>query len=148
MNSVFANQRQRFYLVTHIALVVLALVIERVAGLPIIFLGMTIQSVELTDRRTRRLVLVAASLVLAIFYQVSFLATFLLVGVGELIWLGLSTVSSSKTARVLTSVVCMLVVFVMLQQLVVTTKMMVYSVLSFVILTASIRTNQQFTMRI
>lgn len=131
-----------------LAVVVVALMIERVVGLPIIFLGMTIQSVELTDRKTRRLVLVAASIILALFYQTSFLLTFLLVVMGELVWFGLSTVSSSKTARVLASVAVMLVVFMVQQQVALSWKIGLYSLVSAFILTTSIRTNQQFTMRV
>jgi hypothetical protein len=148
MNYSTANQRQYLNQLTQLLVVVGALIVERVVGLPILFLGMTIQSVELTDRKTRRFVLVFASILLALFYQASFLTTFLLLGMGELVWMGLSTVSSSKTARVLASVATMLAVFMLQQQLLLNGKTVAYGVISVAILTASIRTNQKFTMRV
>lgn len=145
--TLIQNPRQSTSMLLPLFVIVAALVVERVAGLPIIFLGMTIQSVELTDRGMRRVLLLAASIILAFMYQTSFLGVFILLVIGELTWFGLSYISSSKTSRILASVGCMLFLFVVTQHITVTGTMLVYMVFSTLVLITIVRTNQQFTMR-
>jgi hypothetical protein len=147
MNYTTSYQRRRFAQAFQLLLIGMVLVIERVVGLPIFFLGITIQSVELTDRQTRRFILIVASIALAMVYQTSFLTCFLIVGLGEIVWSGLSNISSSKTARVLASVLVMLLSFVVLEQISWSWRMGIYSALSTAVLINIVRSTQQFTMR-
>lgn len=139
------NVDQQRYVTWLIQAVVLMGIIafERVAGLPILFLGLTMQMVEPTKQAGRRMLLIAASLLLALFYQLSLVTSFLLLGLGVLVWLGLGQFSSSKTARVLVSVAVMVTVLVVHQKIAVTVRTTLYSSVSAIILISLIRSGQQ-----
>lgn len=140
-----ANVDQRRYAVwlIQLAVVIGILALERVAGLPILFLGITMQSVEPMKQVSRRVLLIAASFLLAVFYQLSLVTSFLLIGLGVLVWLGLGQFSSSKTARVLVSVAVMVGVLGVHQKIALTLRTTIYSTLSSVVLVGLMRTSQQ-----
>lgn len=140
MNNTY-NKQQVVRLFQVIGLII-ALLFERAIGLPILFLGITLQSIDLTDGIMRKVIFIASSVLLALVFQFSFLVSFLIVGFGVVFWSLLRQFSSSKTAILVTSVLTMAVVLGLYIQVDFSVRTVLYSFVSFLLLVGLTRTGK------
>ena len=140
MNTRYYNQQLvRFF---QVIFLLILLLVERVVGLPIIFFGVVIQAIDLTEGTSRKLVFLVGVILAALVYQFSFLLSFILLSVGTIVWFSLRNFSSSKTARLLISTAIMLILLVNLLEIEITVRVALYSLLSLVVVIGISRTSK------
>jgi hypothetical protein len=139
------HHRQQVVRIVQVIVLIIALLLERVIGLPIIFLGITLQTLDLTEKFSRRVTFLSAVVLLALVYQFSFLVSFMIISLGIIVWFGLQQFSSSKTARLALSTAVMVLALSMYLQVDFTFRIGLYGLISFLVIIGVARTTQTYT---
>jgi hypothetical protein len=121
---------------------IIALFFERAVGLPILFLGISLQSIDLAEGAIKKVIFITSSVLLALVFQLSFLVSFLLISLGVACWFVFRQFSSSKTAILVSSVLVMATVLGLYIQVDFHLRTFLYSFISVLLLVGLTRTGK------
>lgn len=129
-NTYSFSRRAASRLVIQILALIIIVLVERVVGLPIFFLGMYVQAMDQVSGRFQYGLTFVMSLLLGVVYQISFVTSFFMLLTGLSAWALFTNFGSSKTARVVVSALASAVCLVILSRFEFTFRVVLYGALS------------------